>query len=1367
MSILGVRSFGIEDKDKQIITFFSPLTILVGPNGAGKTTIIECLKYICTGDFPPGTKGNTFVHDPKVAQETDVRAQIRLQFRDVNGELIAVQRSMVCTQKSKKTEFKTLEGVITRTKHGEKVSLSSKCAEIDREMISSLGVSKAVLNNVIFCHQEDSNWPLSEGKALKQKFDEIFSATRYIKALETLRQVRQTQGQKVKEYQMELKYLKQYKEKACEIRDQITSKEAQLTSSKEIVKSYENELDPLKNRLKEIEHNLSKIMKLDNEIKALDSRKKQMEKDNSELEEKMEKVFQGTDEQLNDLYHNHQRTVREKERKLVDCHRELEKLNKESRLLNQEKSELLVEQGRLQLQADRHQEHIRARDSLIQSLATQLELDGFERGPFSDRQIKNFHKLVKERQEGEAKTTNQLMNDFAEKETLKQKQIDEIRDKKTGLGRIIELKSEILNKKQNELKNVKYELQQLEGSSDRILELDQELIKAERELSKAEKNSNVETLKMEVISLQNEKADLDRTLRKLDQEMEQLNHHTTTRTQMEMLTKDKADKDEQIRKIKSRHSDELTSLLGYFPNKKQLEDWLHSKSKEINQTRDRLAKLNKELASAEQNKNHINNELKRKEEQLSSFEDKLFDVCGSQDFESDLDRLKEEIEKSSKQRAMLAGATAVYSQFITQLTDENQSCCPVCQRVFQTEAELQEVISDLQSKLRLAPDKLKSTESELKKKEKRRDEMLGLVPMRQSIIDLKEKEIPELRNKLQNVNRDIQRLKNDIEEQETLLGTIMPEEESAKVCLTDVTIMERFQMELKDVERKIAQQAAKLQGIDLDRTVQQVNQEKQEKQHKLDTVSSKIELNRKLIQDQQEQIQHLKSMTNELKSEKLQISTNLQRRQQLEEQTVELSTEVQSLYREIKDAKEQVSPLETTLEKFQQEKEEIINKKNTSNKIAQDKLNDIKEKVKNIHGYMKDIENYIQDGKDDYKKQKETELNKVIAQLSECEKHKEKINEDMRIMRQDIDTQKIQERWLQDNLTLRKRNEELKEVEEERKQHLKEMGQMQVLQMKNEHQKLEENIDNIKRNHSLALGRQKGYEEEIIHFKKELREPQFRDAEEKYREMMIVMRTTELVNKDLDIYYKTLDQAIMKFHSMKMEEINKIIRDLWRSTYRGQDIEYIEIRSDADENVSASDKRRNYNYRVVMLKGDTALDMRGRCSAGQKVLASLIIRLALAETFCLNCGIIALDEPTTNLDRENIESLAHALVEIIKSRSQQRNFQLLVITHDEDFVELLGRSEYVEKFYRIKKNIDQCSEIVKCSAASDRPSGFSSTAETRLSAFLPNMVIQTQGSLDREEILHCAHPPLESSDHLRPDLPIVKKPVTLLCIYPV
>ena len=42
-----------------------------------------------------------------------------------------------------------------------------------------MGVSKAILESVIFCHQDDSNWPLSENTKLKAKFDNIFAATRY------------------------------------------------------------------------------------------------------------------------------------------------------------------------------------------------------------------------------------------------------------------------------------------------------------------------------------------------------------------------------------------------------------------------------------------------------------------------------------------------------------------------------------------------------------------------------------------------------------------------------------------------------------------------------------------------------------------------------------------------------------------------------------------------------------------------------------------------------------------------------------------------------------------------------------------------------------------------------------------------------------------------------------------------------------------------------------------------------------------------------------------------------------------------------------------------------------------------------------
>lgn len=52
-----------------------------------------------------------------------------------------------------------------------------------------------------------------------------------------------------------------------------------------------------------------------------------------------------------------------------------------------------------------------------------------------------------------------------------------------------------------------------------------------------------------------------------------------------------ADKEDQVRRIKSRHSEDLHSLLGHFPNKRELEDWIYAKSKEVNGTRDRLTKI--------------------------------------------------------------------------------------------------------------------------------------------------------------------------------------------------------------------------------------------------------------------------------------------------------------------------------------------------------------------------------------------------------------------------------------------------------------------------------------------------------------------------------------------------------------------------------------------------------------------------------------------------------------------------------------------------------------------------------------------------------------------------------------------------------
>jgi hypothetical protein len=106
-----------------------------------------------------------------------------------------------------------------------------------------------------------------------------------------------------------------------------------------------------------------------------------------------------------------------------------------------------------------------------------------------------------------------------------------------------------------------------------------------------------------------------------------------------------------------------------------------------------------------------------------------------------------------------------------------------------------------------------------------------------------------------------------------------------------------------------------------------------------------------------------------------------------------------------------------------------------------------------------------------------------------------------------------------------------------------------------------------------------------------------------------------------------------------VQEINTAIKTLWAAAYKGSDIEEIMIQSDEDAGgddegggggggggapAATARTSRNYNYRVVMRKGEALIDMRGRCSAGQKVLASIVIRLALAESFCVHTCVLLL-----------------------------------------------------------------------------------------------------------------------------------------------
>ncbi|GAW81962.1 DNA repair protein RAD50 [Plasmodium gonderi] len=206
----------------------------------------------------------------------------------------------------------------------------------------------------------------------------------------------------------------------------------------------------------------------------------------------------------------------------------------------------------------------------------------------------------------------------------------------------------------------------------------------------------------------------------------------------------------------------------------------------------------------------------------------------------------------------------------------------------------------------------------------------------------------------------------------------------------------------------------------------------------------------------------------------------------------------------------------------------------------------------------------------------------------------------------------------------------------------------------------------------------------------------YTNIEKKYKKKIIEIFVYKNVIKDICNFYNSFDQAIIKFHSLKMQEINISIKNLWRRVYNSADIDYIYIKSDIQtENNGKIQQRRSYNYRVVMVKDNCELDMKGRCSSGQKVLSSIIIRLALAESFSIKCGILALDEPTTNLDKSNSKNLASLIANIVDIRKESSSFQLILITHDTYFVDILSQYGLTNCFYKIRKDNMGYSKIIK------------------------------------------------------------------------
>uniref|UniRef100_A0A7S2ZXA5 Rad50/SbcC-type AAA domain-containing protein n=1 Tax=Rhodosorus marinus TaxID=101924 RepID=A0A7S2ZXA5_9RHOD len=349
IGISGIRSF--EPQNEVTLRFFKPLTIILGHNGAGKTTVIECIKMACAGDPPPFTdKGGAFIHDPKIASTTETKAKIRLQFTDVSNKKIIVNRQFQVTNKAnRRQEFKTVEQSLQYTnEHGEKQTISHRCNDINKTVPELMGVSKAILENVIFVHQEESMWPLGDGKKLKEKFDDIFASTRYTKALESIRKQRKEHSIIVREKKGELILWKDRVERAEKLTSEYDKVKEEKQGLDDEVKSLEDQVSTVQADLNEIEEKLRGVKTIKERVQKMEAQKQAKEDAKQHVFSELEDELEDDDSELmnwinqaNEKLESIKTSRATRQDQITETSKTIENLQEEHKLLTSQ-------QGRLQ-----------------------------------------------------------------------------------------------------------------------------------------------------------------------------------------------------------------------------------------------------------------------------------------------------------------------------------------------------------------------------------------------------------------------------------------------------------------------------------------------------------------------------------------------------------------------------------------------------------------------------------------------------------------------------------------------------------------------------------------------------------------------------------------------------------------------------------------------------------------------------------------------------------------------------------------------------------------------------------------------------------------------------------------------------------
>lgn len=1237
--------------------------------------------------MPPNSKGGAFIHDPKISGEREVLAQVKLAFLNTNKVQMICTRSMQLTIKKTARTFKTLEGQLLAMKDGERSTVSTRCAELDVQMPIFLGASKAVLDYVIFCHQEDNLWPLSEPSVVKKRFDEIFEATKYTKALDNIKGVRKEYSSDAKLKEKDVQIYKAETERAEEVEKRVESLILDIDRFRQEARELKTEMDKVTQETERLFKSNQQfqevIYKLEHTRHALAAAEDTLKRRTQEFEE-----LDVSDEELQRMLDNFESDVGNMRDNIQSITRDIEKEKSALQELRDDHQREVREEGQLKAEHDTYlkqrsklsrfvEEHKEALDGVstenLEEAAVELK-EALERQ--RDRASAELDKLRLEGTSREAKLNRELQALTRDKLTHEQKRAsgrDAIRSAETEIKTL-----------QDEIDSSMTDDGDLEFEKARLAEIENKIAGCESKLASLEQDSGL-------AEKQQQLSEIEDQVESLNADLARANEQSSERAKLSVLADELARKRTALENLLSANEASFEKAVGKQLVAQTAETVIRevvsslTSSRETQQSHvdETKRSINEIEARIGIQKDQVE-KLKQERWQLKDTIERAIGEEYTQDrYENYMVTLEDELAQTSREVEQSSFAKEFYGAAID-IANSDSHCCVLCERSFDDKQELATFIDSVSEKLERLRN-LAESKSELEKRQEYVERARSVAPSINRAgkideeVDFLESELADHEDELERVQRTLENHSDKLSEIKTKMDTV----EGFRKLASDLA---RYQREISGLESQVESTKQSLPDIGSGVSVADMHSRLSDLNTQAKTLKASIAETTSTREKLRTELNAQQSALNSKTLEIHRIESTLKEQQTKAKRIEELRQNIVAHQESISVAN---VDLDRSLESLKSTEKALADAKNEAmakEREGSSRLSSIVQLISELESLMAAVTEYA--GREAQLVDCQRRVASLLSQIESKQAAIDSLGEKLSVADKALLDMRGHERNLRDNHEVRRIRGEIVTM----KQTIEELESQHAEQEKESYEqeaaRLQQRYVKLNSEYSSRMGEIKQMDDQLARETEELN-TRFKDHRGNYRRALISLRATEVANDDLAKYAKALDNAIMTYHSMKMEEINRIIDELWKKTYTGTDVDTILIRSD-NENARGN---RSYNYRVCMMKQDVELDMRGRCSAGQKVLASIIIRLALAECFGKNCGVIALDEPTTNLDQDNIESLAQSLGAIIESRRVQKNFQLIVITHDEHFLRHMNAAAYTDHFFRITRNPHQLSKI--------------------------------------------------------------------------